>query len=84
MRPFFVIGGVLLAVMLSGPASAQMPNPQQFLQGLGGGNRDQDDALHEAFRRGYEKGRRDEAERMSQRDHRDHDYNPNYYPDRRQ
>jgi len=41
------------------PASAQQP--QQLLQGLLSGNQSQDQAVRDAFERGYQKGRQDEA-----------------------
>lgn len=52
---------LLSAPPLTAPASAQVPNVQQFLQGLLSGNQGQDQALREAFERGYRQGREDEA-----------------------
>ena len=50
-----------LGLALAVPAAAQAPNVQQLLQGLTSGNQRQDQALHDAFERGYERGRQDEA-----------------------
>lgn len=54
-----------LTLALAGPAAAQMPNVQQLLQGLTTGNQNQDQGLRDAFERGYQRGRQDEAQ-MSQ------------------
>lgn len=43
------------------PATAQVPNVQQLLQGLTTGNQGQDQGLRDAFERGYQRGRQDEA-----------------------
>jgi len=43
------------------PAKAQVPNIQQLLQGLTTGNQGQDQGLRDAFERGYQRGRQDEA-----------------------
>lgn len=53
------------------PATAQIPNVQQLLQGLLSGNQDQDRALRDAFERGYQRGREDEARLHTDRDRRD-------------
>lgn len=45
------------------PAIAQ-GDIQQFLQGLMTGNQREDTALRDAFERGYERGRQDEARRQ--------------------
>jgi hypothetical protein len=58
--------GLLLIV----PAAAQSPNVQQLLQGLMTGNQGQDQALRDAFERGYQRGRQDEA-RMHRSDRRE-------------
>jgi len=64
-----VLGGVL-ALALAAPAAAQIPNVQQLLQGLTTGNQGQDQALRDAFERGYQRGRQDEA-RMRHSDRRE-------------
>lgn len=46
------------------PCMAQSPSMQQMLQGLVTGNQGQDHALQEAYERGYQRGRQDEAQRM--------------------
>ncbi len=59
MQRTFVV--TLLGLALAGPAAAQVPNVQQLLQGLTTGNQNQDQALRDAFERGYQRGRQDEA-----------------------
>ncbi len=57
-----VVGSVMMVFLaLVGPASAQAPNIGQLLQGLTTGNQNQDQALRDAFERGYQRGRQDEA-----------------------
>jgi len=55
---------VLLGIAAATPAAAQIPNIGQLLQGLTTGNRDQDQGLRDAFERGYQRGRQDEARNM--------------------
>ncbi len=57
------VAAAALAAGLAQPAVAQL-DIQQFLQGLTTGNPREDDALRNAFERGYERGRRDEAQRQ--------------------
>jgi hypothetical protein len=62
MRATVVV--VALALALPAAASAQQsPNVGQMLQGLMTGNQGQDQALRDAFERGYQRGREDEARR---------------------
>jgi hypothetical protein len=56
-----MVAATLLGLALAGPAAAQVPNVQQLLQGLTTGNQGQDQALRDAFERGYQRGRQDEA-----------------------
>ena len=58
MRNTFLIttAALLLSVV---PAAAQ--DPSQLLQGLLSGNRGQDQAVRDAFERGYRQGRQDQA-----------------------
>ena len=49
-------------LMTISPLAAQTPNVQQLLQGLTTGNQSQDQGLRDAFERGYQKGRQDEAQ----------------------
>ncbi len=56
-----ILAATVLGLALAGPAAAQGPNVQQLLQGLTTGNQGQDQALHDAFERGYQRGRQDEA-----------------------
>ena len=62
---------LLSAPPLAAPTAAQVPNVQQFLQGLLSGNQGQDQALREAFERGYQRGREDEARLQAERDRRE-------------
>ena len=62
-----ILGAALFGLAICHPAAAQMPNPQQFLQGLTTGNQNQDQALRDAFERGYQRGRQDEARLRSDR-----------------
>lgn len=57
----------LVGLALTGPAAAQVPNVQQLLQGLTTGNQGQDQALRDAFERGYQRGRQDEAQLQQSR-----------------
>jgi hypothetical protein len=56
-----IVIATALGLALAGPALAQAPNVQQMLQGLTTGNQGQDQALRDAFERGYRQGRQDEA-----------------------
>jgi hypothetical protein len=60
-----IIMVTFLGLALAGPATAQAPNVQQMLQGLTTGNEGQDQALRDAFERGYRRGRQDEARQQS-------------------
>ena len=62
------LGLALLAV----PASAQAPDIGHMLQGLTTGNQSQDQALHDAFERGYRAGQQASA-RQSDRNNRSRD-----------
>ena len=56
------IGAALIIVLAVGgalPVAAQ-PDPSQMLQGLLSGNRGQDQAVRDAYERGYRHGREDE------------------------
>lgn len=57
-----IVVTTLVGLGLAGPAAAQVPNVQQLLQGLTTGNQGQDQALRDAFERGYQRGRQDEAQ----------------------
>jgi hypothetical protein len=60
MRLVIAVAGLGLAI--ANPLAAQTPNVQQLLQGLTTGNQNQDQALRDAFERGYRRGRQDEAQ----------------------
>ena len=55
------VAAALLGLILATPAAAQVPDVKQLLQGLTTGNQNQDQALRDAFERGYQRGRQDEA-----------------------
>jgi hypothetical protein len=61
MRATVVV--VALALALPAASAQQSPNVGQMLQGLMTGNQGQDQALRDAFERGYQRGREDEARR---------------------
>ena len=67
------LGLALLAV----PASAQAPDIGRMLQGLTTGNQNQDQALREAYERGYRAGQQDFA-RQSNRSNRSRDDNRSF------
>jgi hypothetical protein len=58
------VAATLLGLSLASPAAAQVPNVQQLLGGLLTGNQSQDQAVRDAFERGYQRGREDEARRQ--------------------
>jgi hypothetical protein len=65
MRPVaLVLLGLTLAAGTTGIAQAQAPDWQQAVGGLLNGNHDREDAVRQAYERGYQRGRDDEA-RMS-------------------
>jgi hypothetical protein len=73
---------VVIALALALPTAAlaqQSPNVGQMLQGLMTGNQGQDQALRDAFERGYQRGREDEARRYRSTSPRDED-RPRDYP----
>ncbi len=51
----------LLGLLLATPIAAQAQDMQQLLGGLLSGNQDQDRAVREAYQRGYQHGREDQA-----------------------
>ena len=61
------IAATLLGLSLAAPAAAQVPNAQQLLGGLLTGNQNQDQAVRDAFERGYQRGRQDEARQRGER-----------------
>jgi hypothetical protein len=62
-----IIAATLLGLAFASSASAQAPNVQQLLGGLLTGNQNQDQALRDAFERGYQRGRQDEAKQQARR-----------------
>jgi hypothetical protein len=56
-----IVTATFLGLALAGPAAAQSSGVQQMLQGLTNGNQGHDQALNDAFERGYQRGRQDEA-----------------------
>jgi hypothetical protein len=62
---------IVVAAALAIPLMAQAQTPpgwQQTLQGLLTGNQGQDDALRQAYQRGYHRGRDDEARALQAND----------------
>jgi hypothetical protein len=55
------ITALLVGSTLATPIAAQAQNVQQMLQGLLTGNQQQDQSLRDAWRRGYDRGRQDQA-----------------------
>ena len=77
---------LLLGLTLAGTAAvaqttSQAPDWKQTLGGLLNGNQDRDDAVRQAYERGYQRGRNDEA-RMSQTRSNSYDNGGGYYRDR--
>lgn len=62
MRNSFLMTATALALVGATPTIARAQGVQQLLQGLTTGNQSQDQALRDAFERGYQKGRQDEAQ----------------------
>jgi hypothetical protein len=52
-----IVMATALGLARAGPALVQAPNVQQMLQGLTTGNQGQDQALRDAFERGYRQSR---------------------------
>ena len=65
-----ITAATLIGFTLITPALAQAPGWQQAVQGLLSGDQRQDQAVREAYERGYRQGRQDEArlQRTSPRD----------------
>jgi len=63
-----ILVALFLGLIAATPAVAQSPNVQQMLQGLFTGDQNQDRALQEAFERGYQRGRQDEARQQQSND----------------
>jgi hypothetical protein len=55
------LAAVCAGLLLATPALAQAPNVQQLLGGLLTGNQNQDQAVRDAFERGYRQGRDDQG-----------------------
>jgi hypothetical protein len=69
MQRYLMITGLgfALSVPAALPAMAQSPNVQQFLKGLTTGDESHDQAVRDAFERGYQRGQQDEARQMADR-----------------
>jgi hypothetical protein len=69
MQRYLMIAGLGLALTIPAalPAMAQSPNVQQLLKGLTTGDQSHDKAVRDAFERGYQRGRQDEARQMADR-----------------
>lgn len=62
MRKSFLMAATSVALMAATPTIVRAQGVGQLLQGLTTGNQTQDKALQEAYERGYQKGRQDEAQ----------------------
>ena len=64
-----IAASTAIGLMLVTPALAQPQTPgwQQTLQGLMSGNQRQDQAVREAYERGYQRGRQDEARMQAEK-----------------
>jgi hypothetical protein len=75
-----ILAGLTLATAAVSQTTAQQaPDWKQTLGGLLNGNQDRDDAVRQAYERGYQRGRNDEARQQAQmpRDQRNqYDRNP--------
>ena len=72
-----LLGLTLSSAAVIQTASAQAPDWKQQLGGLLTGNQDRDEAVRQAYERGYQRGRNDEARQQAQRP-RDPDRGGNY------
>jgi hypothetical protein len=69
-----LVGLTLASAAVAQTSSQQAPDWKQTLGGLLNGNQDRDDAVRQAYERGYQRGRNDEARQMQRsRDQRDDD-----------
>lgn len=66
-----LIGLTLSTVAVAQSTSNQAPDWKQTLGGLLSGNQDRDEALRQAYERGYQRGRTDEARLQQSRQPRD-------------
>lgn len=62
MRKILLSSALIALTALAAPTLAQAQNVPQFLQGMMTGNQGQDQKIREAYERGYQKGREDEAQ----------------------
>ncbi len=60
MRSISATIAVTAGLLFAAPPLARAQNPTQMLQGLLSGNQNQDQALRDAFDRGYRAGRQDQ------------------------
>ena len=80
-----ILLGLTLATATTAVAqtTSQAPDWRQTLGGLLNGNQDRDDAVRQAYERGYQRGRTDEARMSSQRSRESrYDDGGGYYRDR--
>ena len=61
MRISMTTLAVVAGLMGGAPSIARAQNPSQLLQGLLSGNQNQDQAVREAYERGYRQGRADQT-----------------------
>jgi len=77
------IAASVILLGLAGPPAMAQGNVQQMLGGLLTGNQNQDQALRDAYERGYQRGRQDEARLTRDRPRSDR-YEDRGYDDRGQ
>ncbi len=70
MRLLILSAALSAGLLMSAPPAQAQLDIQQLLQGLTTGNQRDDQALRDAFERGYERGRQDEARAQRDRDDR--------------
>ena len=76
MRTTSFIIAVSAALVCAAPHAAHAQNPSQLLQGLLSGNQGQDQAVRDAFERGYRQGREDQQREDRARVDRDRPRSP--------
>ena len=76
-----LLGLTFVGTVAVAQTTSQSPDWKQTLGGLLNGNQDRDNAVRQAYERGYQRGRNDEA-RMSQNRSSSYDDGGGYYRDR--
>ena len=82
MQRAFVATLLSFALAVPAVAQAQAPDWKQALGGLLSGNQDRDQALQQAYERGYQRGRDDEARQAQRQPYGRGNYDNGYDRDR--